>query len=163
MNPYKVLGVPKNADTKDIKKAYKKLARKYHPDVNNDKGADERFKEINEAWDILSDAKKRQMYDNFGTTSFKGAPHPERDPFNFRGRQAGGGFGGGWAVAGGSGRRVHGAAGADGGRGVQDRRGEPGAVRRGADRELAHGDLGDHARPAGAGAASRLSPLCWTS
>ena len=94
MNPYQVLGVRKNADTKDIKKAYKKLARKYHPDVNNDAGADERFKEINEAWDILSDPKKRQMYDNFGTTSFKGAPHPERDPFNFR-RHTSGGFGGG--------------------------------------------------------------------
>ena len=84
-NPYQVLGVPKNADTKEIKKAYKKLARKFHPDINNDPGADQRFKDINEAWEVLEDSAKRQMYDQFGTTNVRGNPHPQRSPFDFGG------------------------------------------------------------------------------
>ncbi len=64
---YKVLEVDKNATPEDIKRAYRKLARKYHPDVNpGDKQAEERFKEINEANEVLSDPEKRQKYDQYG-------------------------------------------------------------------------------------------------
>ncbi len=63
---YKILGVNKNATKEEIKKAYKKLARKYHPDVNKDDGAAEKFKEINEAAQVLGDDAKRQQYDQFG-------------------------------------------------------------------------------------------------
>lgn len=64
---YEILGVGRDADQKDIKKAFRKLARKYHPDVNpGDKSAEERFKEINEAHEVLSDPEKRQKYDQFG-------------------------------------------------------------------------------------------------
>ncbi|MFV0390064.1 MAG: molecular chaperone DnaJ [Pyrinomonadaceae bacterium] len=64
---YKSLGVNKSADGAEIKKAYRKLARKYHPDVNpGDKSAEEKFKEIQEAYDVLSDEKKRKVFDKFG-------------------------------------------------------------------------------------------------
>ncbi len=63
---YQILGVPKNADEKEIKQAYRRLARKYHPDVNPDKKAQEKFKEINEANDVLSDPAKRKKYDTLG-------------------------------------------------------------------------------------------------
>ncbi|MDI6695752.1 MAG: J domain-containing protein [Anaerolineales bacterium] len=64
---YRILGVNKDAKQEDIKKAYRKLARKYHPDVNpGDKSAEERFKEINEAYEVLSDPAKREKYDRFG-------------------------------------------------------------------------------------------------
>jgi molecular chaperone DnaJ len=64
---YNILGVEKTATQEHIKKAYKKLAKKYHPDLNKEKGASEKFKEINEAAAILGDPKKRQQYDQFGT------------------------------------------------------------------------------------------------
>jgi DnaJ-class molecular chaperone len=64
---YKTLGVPKGAPEKEIKQAYRRLARKYHPDVNpGDKSSEERFKEIGEAYAVLSDAEKRKKYDQFG-------------------------------------------------------------------------------------------------
>ena len=64
---YKSLGVDKNATPEQIKKAYRKLARQHHPDVNpNDKGAEQKFKEINEANEVLSDPGKRKKYDQFG-------------------------------------------------------------------------------------------------
>ncbi len=64
---YNTLGVEKNASREEIKKAYKKLAKKYHPDLNKEAEATERFKEINEAAAVLGDDKKRQHYDQFGT------------------------------------------------------------------------------------------------
>src|SRR5436190_2478841 len=70
---YETLGVPRKADTEEIRKAYRKLARKYHPDLNpGDKASEERFKNVQEAYDVLSDAKKRPMYDQFGFYSENG-------------------------------------------------------------------------------------------
>ena len=63
---YEVLGISKDASEADIKRAYRKMAAKYHPDVNHDEGAEERFKEINEANEVLSDADKRARYDQYG-------------------------------------------------------------------------------------------------
>ena len=66
-NYYEILGISKGAKADEIKKAYRKLARKYHPDVNpNDKTAEEKFKEVQEAYDVLSDDKKRKVFDRFG-------------------------------------------------------------------------------------------------
>ena len=71
---YKILGVGKNATKEEIKKAYKQLAKKYHPDVNKDGNATEKFKEINEAASVLGDDEKRAQYDQFGDAeSFKQA------------------------------------------------------------------------------------------
>ncbi|MDQ4092725.1 MAG: DnaJ domain-containing protein [Actinomycetota bacterium] len=64
---YEVLGVNRGASADDIQRAYRKLARKYHPDVNKDPGAEERFKEISEAYDVLSEPKSRERYDRFGS------------------------------------------------------------------------------------------------
>jgi len=63
---YNVLGVDKKASQDDIKKAYRKLARQYHPDTNKDSGAEERFKQVSEAYDVLSDPEKRKKYDRGG-------------------------------------------------------------------------------------------------
>lgn len=71
---YEVLGVSKNADDNTIKKAYRKLAKKYHPDANAGSAqAEEKFKEVTEAYDILSDPKKRKLYDQFGHAAFDGS------------------------------------------------------------------------------------------
>ncbi|TFY57164.1 hypothetical protein EVJ58_g7194 [Rhodofomes roseus] len=68
-DPYQVLGVSKNANPAEIKKVYFSLARKYHPDTNPDKNAQEKFVEIQEAYDILKDEKKRADYDKYGAAS----------------------------------------------------------------------------------------------
>ena len=64
---YEILGVSRNASDKEIKQAYRKLARKYHPDVNpGDSSAEAKFKEMNAAYEVLSDPEKRKKYDQFG-------------------------------------------------------------------------------------------------
>ncbi len=71
---YKTLGVEKKASQEDIKKAYRKLARQYHPDTNSDAGAEERFKAISEAYDTLGDPDKRKKYDRGGSVFAGGSP-----------------------------------------------------------------------------------------
>ena len=71
---YTVLGVSKNADLQEIKKAFRTLAKKYHPDVSKESDADAKFKEINEAYHVLSDEKKRRLYDQFGHEAANGQP-----------------------------------------------------------------------------------------
>jgi len=103
---YKTLGVKRSADAKEIKKAYRKLARKFHPDVNADNPeAEKRFKEIQEAYAVLSDPEKRSQYNTFGRVD--GDPGVSYDPF----RQAGAG----WQDAGGFRVNVDDFAGATGG------------------------------------------------
>jgi molecular chaperone DnaJ len=98
---YSILGLPRNVPDKDIKAAYRKLARKYHPDVNpGDKSAEARFKEINEAYEVLSDVEKRKKYDQYGSDyenaeAFARAQQQARQQYGTYGRRAGGGGGGG--------------------------------------------------------------------
>ena len=85
---YETLGVKRDATEADIKSAYRKLARKYHPDVNKTKEAEEKFKEINEAYEVLGDKQKRQRYDSLGANWQGGAdytPPPGFENFNFGG------------------------------------------------------------------------------
>ncbi|KAI4341746.1 hypothetical protein MLD38_026432 [Melastoma candidum] len=70
---YSVLGVSKNASKSEIKSAYRKLARNYHPDVNKEPGAEQKFKEISNAYEVLSDDEKRSLYDRYGEAGLKGA------------------------------------------------------------------------------------------
>jgi len=70
---YEVLGVSRSATSEDLKSAFRRLARQYHPDVNDASDAEERFKEINEAYAVLSDADKRAAYDRFGHAGVRGA------------------------------------------------------------------------------------------
>jgi len=69
---YETLGVSENASAEEIKKAYRKLARKYHPDINKDPEAQDKFKEINAAYEVLSDSEKKAQYDQFGDSMFGG-------------------------------------------------------------------------------------------
>ena len=71
-DPYDVLGVSKDASADEIKKAYRKLSKKYHPDLNHEPGAEEKFKEVNEAFDILGDPQKKAQYDQFGAAGAQG-------------------------------------------------------------------------------------------
>lgn len=100
---YEVLGVSKNADQKEIKKAFKQLAKRYHPDISKEDNHEEKFKEVQEAYSVLSDEQKRAQYDQFGHAAF------EQGGFGGAGAQGfdfgdifseifgnGGGFGGGF-------------------------------------------------------------------
>lgn len=105
---YEILGISKDAKKEEIKKAYRKLVKKYHPDVNNEQGTDEKFKEVQEAYEILSDESKRKAYDQYGHagtegfnpggfngySQYGGAPFDMGDIFNtiFGGGMGGFGF-----------------------------------------------------------------------
>lgn len=88
---YQILGVPRDASEADIQKAFRALARKFHPDVSKDPKAEDRFKEINEANDVLKDAEKRKLYDRYGTAwkaiseGRQPPPGTERVRFDFGG------------------------------------------------------------------------------
>ena len=114
---YKSLGVDKNSSPEEIKKAFRKLAVKYHPDRNpNDKTAEDKFKEINEAYAVLSDPKKKEEYDTYGSSGFH-KQYSQEDIFRgfdfgnvYKDMGAGGGedifsrlFGGGFGRGGGRG------------------------------------------------------------
>ncbi len=89
---YDILGVKRGATDAEIKSAYRKLARKYHPDVNKTKEAEAKFKDINEAYEVLGDKQKRQRYDSLGANWQGGAeytPPPGFENFNFGGGQGG--------------------------------------------------------------------------
>jgi len=109
---YKILGVDRGADKKTIKSAYRQLARKFHPDVNKEAGAEDKFKEISNAYEVLSDEQKRQIYDRFGEAGLKGAGagggaygggDPFSNPFDIFESFFGGGMGGGMGGMGGMG------------------------------------------------------------
>ena len=92
---YEVLGVPRGAGTDEIQQAYRKLARKYHPDVNKDPTAEDKFKEANEAYQVLSDPDTRKRYDRFGD-DFRRVP----EDYDERVRASAGGYGGGFGGGG---------------------------------------------------------------
>ena len=85
---YDILGVPRTASQDEIQRAYRRLARTYHPDVNHDPGAEDRFKDVSEAYDVLSDPQTRRRYDAFGR-DFRQVPE-DVDPETWRRASAGG-------------------------------------------------------------------------
>lgn len=109
---YEALGVSRDADTEEIQQAFRKLARRYHPDVSKDPESEDRFKEINEAYQVLSDPQTRKRYDRFGP-DFRQVPEGYEDTVGASagGRGApggrGGGFQGGSPFGGGSGGGVY--------------------------------------------------------
>src|SRR6195256_5083653 len=88
---YQTLGVPRTASQDDIQRAYRRLARQYHPDVNSDPGAEDRFKDVSEAYAVLSDPQTRRRYDAFGA-DFRQVPE-DVDPETWRRARAGAGAG----------------------------------------------------------------------
>jgi curved DNA-binding protein len=116
---YQVLGVPRDATQEQIQQAFRKLARKYHPDVNKDPSAEDRFKEINEAYSVLSDPEMRRRYDRFGE-NFRQVPEDWEEQAQRVGAGVGGfsGFGGGNRPGGGRVRVNQGGFGGAGGAGI---------------------------------------------
>jgi len=86
---YETLGIPQSADDAEIKKAYRNLARKFHPDICKEPGAEEKFKKINEAYSVLSDEQKKRQYDNMGHETYTNA---SKGSYTGGGGFAGGGF-----------------------------------------------------------------------
>lgn len=86
---YEILGVEKSVSPEDLKKAYRKMALKFHPDRNKEPDAEAKFKEINEAYEVLSDEQKRKTYDQFGHAAFEGAAGMGGNPFGGGFRQGG--------------------------------------------------------------------------
>lgn len=92
---YKILGVDKKATAAQIKKEYRKLARKYHPDVSKDSNAEQKFKEVGEAHEVLKDPEKRKAYDQYGANWKDGQQQQEyQQQYQHQGGGPGGGFGG---------------------------------------------------------------------
>ncbi|KAK6206321.1 mdj1 protein precursor [Pestalotiopsis sp. IQ-011] len=110
-DPYKALGVAKGASPADIKKAYYGLAKKYHPDTNKDAGAKDKFGEIQSAYEILSDPKKKEQFDQFGAAGFDSNGDPQAGGFGGGGFGGAGGpfsgFGGGFGGQGGFGANIN--------------------------------------------------------
>lgn len=139
---YEVLGVGRDASAEEIQQAFRKLARRHHPDVNRDPAAEERFKEINEAYQVLSDPKTRQRYDRFGP-DFRQIPEDYDERVGAgAGGFPGGGFrrGGGFPGGGVRGGDVSGGFGGEGGINIEDLLGgmfggRYGGARPGADQE----------------------------
>ena len=90
---YKVLGVDRNASEQEIGKAYRKLAKKYHPDLNHEPGAEEKYKQVNEAYEVLHDKQKRAQYDQFGSAGVNSQGGFGGQGFGGAGGQGFGGFG----------------------------------------------------------------------
>ena len=102
---YDTLGVSKNASADEIKKAYRKLARQYHPDTTQgDKAAEEKFKQVQTAYDVLSDDEKRKAYDRFGSQNGRPSAGPNVDFGSFDLGDLGDIFGGLFGGGGGRGR-----------------------------------------------------------
>ena len=133
---YEVLGVPRDADDAAIKKAFRALARKYHPDVSKEADAEERFKEANEAHSVLSDPEKRKKYDRFGHQAFRagGEGGPVDIPWEELMNMFGGGFGGAGGFGGGGRPGGFQFDFGGGGGGVEDLFGSFGGARRGRSR-----------------------------
>ena len=73
---YQILNVPRNASEEEVRKAYRKMALKFHPDKNKSPEAEDKFKEIAEAYEVLSDPQKREVFDKYGEEGLKGTPRP---------------------------------------------------------------------------------------
>lgn len=107
---YEILGIPRNASAEDIKSAFRKLARQYHPDVSKEANAEEKFKEINEAYGVLSDPEKRRRYDQYGRAGLGemgGMPDYATMDFSDIFEEILGGFGFGMGGGGSRTRRPH--------------------------------------------------------
>ena len=98
-NYYHILGIEKTASDAEIKKAYRKLAKKYHPDVSTEKDAEERFKAVQDAYEVLKDQKKRKLYDQYGANwqhaekrGFQQRPHSGNHKGFYEHTYQGGGY-----------------------------------------------------------------------
>lgn len=80
---YSILGIDKSADNKTIKKKFRELAKIYHPDINKEEGATEKFKEIQEAYDVLSDEEKRFQYDNYSNVGYENIFNNNYQNYNY--------------------------------------------------------------------------------